>query len=210
MTARSAESQHNFVDCSIAYEDAVQSGDPTRLCPPSVRRTASIGDTIALAIHHPQHDDATELLYAAVTERTDDEITATVIDARRIIQPSTLYSDDETQRMLCTVHEGATIQCHSRHVGWVVDSAAIRDKLGWTERRQSALDDIRESARREQEFEAAREQCSFERGSAVRVDAKQVRREDKHRREQQLLEKSQPSKTKRGVSRADDVFHYEV
>ena len=209
MTARSVQSQHAFTDCLALYEESVQSGLSTRLCPPSVRRSASVDDTISLAIQHPQHDDATELVYATITQRTnDDDITATVIDPRRIIQP-TQYSDDETQQLLCTVHEGESITCQSRHIGWVVDKAAVRDRLGWGERRRNALDEMRESERREQEFDAAREQCTLEKGSVVSVDAALMKQEKKQRQEEQRRGRSEADKKKPALTSAD-VLDYDL
>ena len=212
MTARSIPS-HDFVDCAALYKEAMQNGDPTRLCPPSVRRSAAVGDIASLALRHPQLDDAPQLLYAAITHRHNDHITATAIDIQRISH-SPHHSHpaiDATVQQLCAVQDGDTIECQTRHIGWLVDRTTVRERLSWGERRRSALEEARERERREREFEAACGECTFERGGAVLVDAAVLEQEERQRREEQRQGKGQIKRNKIAKDEAkDDAFEYEV
>lgn len=219
MSADSTQSKYDFADCSALYQEAVHSGEPTKLCPPSVRQSAAVSDTIALAIRHAQHDDAVELLYATITQRStaDDLITATVVDRRRVTLPGTPYTDladSDTQGIPCTVREGATIRCHARHIGWVLDKAAVRPRLGWEERRSSMLEEYREREEREREFDAAKSECSFAKASAVEVDAAKVKEEQKQLQEESKQGSQQQNDAKKHKTVEDeateDVFDYYV
>ena len=214
MTARPFKLSHHFVDCSSLYWEAAHSEDVTLLCAPSVRRSAKVGDTLALAILHSLNEDVREVLYATITQRTGDDITATVLDGRRIAKPAHFTDDDTTdtqQPPQHSLHEGDTVHCHSKHISWLVDPAAIRDKLGWSERRAAVLDERRESGGRQQQLSEA---CTFEKGGSVAVDAARIRREKQQRQEEQKQTQEDSGAEKSVRKPADDgvelPFQYEL
>ena len=101
-------------------------------------------------------------------------------------QPGSYGDEDaDVQPVLSSVPEGAEVVFEARHVGWVVDKSLVREQLDWGERRRVVLDAIREEQRRDAEIEAARDQFEFERGTAVEVDGKLLKAEQKELRRAQ-------------------------
>ena len=211
MTRRSPELTLDFVDCAAQYAESLHGDDATSLCPPSVRGAVKEGDTFVLAVQHPQNEDATELLYATITDRMGDDIEATIVDARRIVQAGSFVDDEccETEQPPRSLYEGDVVQCSVKHVGWVVDPKRIREKLEWSDKRRKLLDEHRaRSERPQQSQQRLKEACKLAKGSAVKVEPLLLQRERKLVQEEKKQSEKGSTVTAEEVDRKGDAFLY--